>query len=52
MARLDDIKAKLAARRGKPGFAENTARLERAVDLLSRRQIPLEQRMQEGSNGD
>jgi exonuclease VII small subunit len=52
MARLDDIKAKLAARRGKPGFAENTARLERAVSLLSRRQVPLEQRIKEGSSGN
>lgn len=43
--RIAQIEAKLAARRNKPGFADNVARLERAVTLLKRRQIPLEQRL-------
>jgi hypothetical protein len=41
MARLDELKAKLAARKGKPGFAENVAALEQEIA-----------RLQEAGNGN
>jgi hypothetical protein len=45
--RIAQLEQKLALRRGKPGFAENALRLERAVGLLKRRNVPLDQRIAE-----
>jgi hypothetical protein len=45
--RIAQLEQKLALRRNKPGFSENAMRLERAVGLLKRRNVPLEQRIAE-----
>jgi hypothetical protein len=47
MDRVAQLEQKLAIRRNKAGYSETVLRLERAIGLLKRRNVPLEQRIAE-----
>lgn len=45
MARVDDLKAKLKAREGKPGHRENVRALKREIARLEAKPIPTDEEL-------